>query len=105
MNWSLAGRLAWYARPMPVFVAPEHVDQFRLWFGALQPGDSVVAVDWSQMPLPMLVGPDGFRSCTPIEQLATFVDGRQIAHFNYLYCEDWHGGTEAKPAGTDANLR
>jgi hypothetical protein len=97
MNWSLASRLAWYARPMPVFVAPERTDQFQLWFGALQPGDSVVAMDWSQMPLAVPIGPDGFTRCKPISQLGTLVDGRQIAHFNYLYCEGWRGaaGVEA----------
>jgi 4-amino-4-deoxy-L-arabinose transferase-like glycosyltransferase len=105
MNWSLASRLAWYARPMSVFVAPERMDQFQLWFGALQPGDSVVAMDWSQMPLAVPIGPDGFTNCTPISQLATAVDGRQIAHFNYLYCEGWHGGTGAGAMRPDAAQR
>ena len=89
MNWSLASRLAWYARPVPVFVAPEHNDQFRLWFGSLQPGDSAVVVDWSSMPLRVPLGADGFSSCRPISQLPTVLDGRQLAHFNYLYCEGW----------------
>jgi 4-amino-4-deoxy-L-arabinose transferase-like glycosyltransferase len=95
MNWSLASRLAWYARPMPVFVAPERADQFRMWFGALQPGDSAVVVDWSQMPLTVPTGADGFARCTPIGQLATVVDGRQLAHFNYLYCEAWQAARRA----------
>jgi hypothetical protein len=81
------------------------MDQFQLWFGALQPGDSVVAMDWSQMPLAVPIGPDGFTNCTPISQLATAVDGRQIAHFNYLYCEGWHGGTGAGAMRPDAAQR
>ena len=89
MNWSLASRLAWYARPLPVFVAPAHMDQFQLWFGSLQPGDSAVVVDWSSMPLEVPLGPDGFSSCGSVGQLPTVVDGRQLAHFNYLYCEGW----------------
>jgi hypothetical protein len=89
MNWSLASRLAWYARPMPVFVVPPHVDQFAMWFGSLQPGDSAIVVDWSGMPLQPPVGAEGFVRCTPIEQQATVVDGRQIAHFSYLYCDGW----------------
>ncbi len=92
MNWSLASRLAWYARPMPVFVAPEHNDQFRLWFGALRPGDSAVVVDWSAMPLTVPVGAGGFATCRPLDQLPTIADGRQVAHFNYLFCQDWRGG-------------
>ena len=91
MNWSLASRLAWYARPMPVFVAPEHTDQFSLWFGSLQPGDSAVVVDWSQMPLTVPIGPEGFTACRPIGQLPTLLDGRQRAHFNYSYCSGWRG--------------
>ena len=92
MNWSLASRLAWYARPMPVFVAPEHQDQFRLWFGPLQTGDSAVVVDWSSMPLKIPLGPDGFSSCRPVSQLPIVFGGRQLAHFNYLYCEGWRIG-------------
>ncbi len=91
MNWSLASRLAWYARPMPVFVAPEHNDQFRLWFGSLHPGDSAVVVDWSAMPLTVPVGPGGFTACHPIGQLPTVFGGRQLAHFNYSYCSGWRG--------------
>jgi hypothetical protein len=91
MNWSLASRLAWYARPIPVFVAPEHTDQFRLWFGALRAGDSAVVVDWSAMPLTVPVGAEGFATCRPIDQLSAIVDGRQVAHFNYLLCQGWHG--------------
>jgi hypothetical protein len=91
MNWSLASRLAWYARPMPVFVAPEHDDQFRLWFGSLRPGESAVVVDWSAMPLTVPVGEAGFVTCRPLDQLPAIVDGRQVAHFNYLFCENWRG--------------
>ena len=91
MNWSLASRLAWYARPMPVFVAPEHKDQFQLWFGSLRPGDSAVVVDWSTMPLQVPLGPDGFSNCRSVGQLPTVFDGRQLAHFNYLYCDGWRG--------------
>ena len=92
MNWSLASRLAWYARPMPVFVAPDRQDQFQLWFGALQPGDSAVVVDWSQMPLALPTGQAGFRQCSLIESSATIVGQKQIAHFDYWYCEDWQSG-------------
>ena len=89
MNWSLASRIAWYARPMPVFVAPEHDDQFRLWFGSLRVGESAVVVDWSAMPLKVPVGEDGFATCRPLDQLPAIVEGRQVAHFNYLLCQGW----------------
>ncbi len=91
MNWSQASRLAWYARPWPVFVAPPRLDQFQLWFGSLQAGDSAIVVDWSGMPLPVPMGLEGFARCVPIDQLATIQGGRQLAHFSYLFCQGWTG--------------
>lgn len=89
MNWSLASRLAWYARPLPVFVAPKREDQFELWFGALRPGASAVVVDWSGMPLPVPIGREGFGSCEPVDRMPTIWQGRQLAHFNFLLCRGW----------------
>ncbi len=97
MNWSQASRLAWYARPLPVFVAPPRRDQFQLWFGTLQRGDTAIAVDWSGMPLPPPVGPAEFARCTPLDQLATVEGNRQLAHFNFLLCQDWRGSV-ARPS-------
>ena len=103
MNWSLASRLAWYARPLPVFVAPPRLDQFQLWFGALRQGDSAIVVDWSGMPLPIPVGPGGFASCTAIDQLAVIEHGKQVAHFNFLNCHGWAGlGGAQKLAASNA---
>lgn len=39
-NWSHASRVAWYARPLPVKVLDSRFDQFDLWFGSAEPGDS-----------------------------------------------------------------
>lgn len=89
MNWSLASRIAWYARPTPVFVAPPRHDQFELWFGRLQRGDDAIVIDWSGLPLPVPGGATGFRECHPIDQMPVLVDGRQIAHFNFLHCQGW----------------
>ena len=97
MNWSLASRLAWYGRPMPVFVAPPRLNQFQLWFGSLRRGDSAIAIDWSGMPLPIPVGPNGFSRCSPIDQLATVQHGKQLAHFNFLLCHDWLGPMGSAP--------
>jgi 4-amino-4-deoxy-L-arabinose transferase-like glycosyltransferase len=93
MNWSLASRLAWYARPMPVIVIPDRADQFALWFGHLEVGESALVVDWSQMPLPIPMGRDGFESCRLLDQIDTVQGGRQIAHFNYILCLNWHAGS------------
>ncbi len=39
-NWSHASRVAWYARPLPVKVLDTRFDQFDLWFGSAEAGDS-----------------------------------------------------------------
>ena len=98
MNWSLASRLAWYARPAPVFVAPPRLDQFHLWFGSLHAGDSAIVVEWSGMPLPMPLGTEGFARCSPLDQLATIKEGRQLAHFSYFLCSGWTGSIMAPMA-------
>ncbi len=91
MNWSLASRLAWYARPMAVKVVNPHQDQFSLWFGNLAPGDSVLLVDWSIMSFAPPVGPSQFRECRWLEQQPVRHLGRQLAHFNFLLCRHWQG--------------
>lgn len=89
MNWTLASRLAWYARPWPVKVIYSHQDQFDRWFGAVEPQDKVLWVDWSVMSYPPPVGLNEFKACTSLEPLAVQVWGRQIAHFNYAICTGW----------------
>jgi hypothetical protein len=95
MNWSLASRIAWYARPLPVKVVRSHHDQFDLWFGAMQTGDDVLLLDWSLMTYAPPVGPDAFEQCELLEQQPVSHAGRQIAHFNTLLCRNWQGPTEA----------
>ena len=89
MNWTLASRIAWYARPMPVKVIQSHHDQFDLWFGPMQPGDEVVWIDWSLMTFDAPVGLHQFESCDLLEQMPVTHMGRQIAHFNFLKCKKW----------------
>ncbi len=90
-NWTLASRIAWYARPLGVKVVQRHFDQFGLWWGVLQPGESVMLLDWSQMSFAPPVGPTQFERCELLEQLPVNRMGRQIAHFNYLLCHNWQG--------------
>lgn len=89
MNWTLASRIAWYARPWPVKVIYSHQDQFDRWFGAVEAQDKVLWVDWSVMSYPPPVGPHEFESCKYLEPLSVWVWGRQIAHFNYAICTGW----------------
>lgn len=89
MNWTLASRIAWYARPWPVKVIYSHQDQFDRWFGSVEAQDRVLWVDWSVMSYAPPVGPHAFASCQYLEGLPVYVWGRQIAHFNYAICTGW----------------
>ncbi len=97
MNWSMASRMAWYARPMPVKVVHYHGDQFDLWFGPLHPGDSVLWVDWSLMSFEPPVGPQRFRHCRLLAQQPVRHAGRVLAHFNFSLCEHWQGPARPMP--------
>jgi hypothetical protein len=94
MNWTLASRIAWYARA-PTKVVLRHLDQFGLWWGVLQPGENALVVDWSQMSFLPPVGPNEFERCDLIEQQPVIRLGRQIAHFNFQLCKNWQGPRES----------
>lgn len=89
MNWTMASRIAWYARPWPVKVIYSHQDQFDRWFGSVQAEDKVLWVDWSVMSYSPPVAQHEFTKCEYLEPLAIWVWGRQIAHFNYSICTGW----------------
>ncbi len=93
MNWTLDSRIAWYAQA-PVKVVQRHLDQFGLWWGVLQPGESALVVDWSQMSFAPPVGPAGFERCELLEQQPVMRLGRQVAHFNFQLCRNWQGPKE-----------
>ena len=62
--------------------------------GLVQPGESVVLIDWSLMSFVPPVGPRQFERCDALEQLPTRRMGRQIAHFSYMVCRNWQGPLE-----------
>jgi len=90
-NWTLASRIAWYARPMTVKVVNAHGDQFDIWFGRFSPHEDVIWIDWSLMSFAPPVGDTQFARCDVLENLPVRVAGRQIAHFNLSHCQDWQG--------------
>jgi hypothetical protein len=92
VNWSLASRLAWYARPMPVIVAQSHQDQFDLWFGTFKPGDDALWVDWSVKPYPAPLasaGEPGFAHCERVETHQSQHLGQTLGSFAFHVCRDW----------------
>jgi 4-amino-4-deoxy-L-arabinose transferase-like glycosyltransferase len=76
-NWTLASRLAWYARPSQVLALDGKNKQFDIWFGALHYGQRYIWVDWSQMPMQPPVG------CRLLQ--ANSHQG-QYASFDYYLC-------------------
>jgi 4-amino-4-deoxy-L-arabinose transferase-like glycosyltransferase len=93
-NWTLASRIAWYARPLPVKVVNAHGDQFDIWFGRFAAHEDAIWIDWSLMSFSPPVGDTQFARCDLLENLPVQVAGRQIAHFNILQCQDWLGPSE-----------
>lgn len=93
MNWTLASRIAWYAKA-PTKVVQRHLDQFGLWWGVLQPGENALVVDWSQMSFAPPVGAKEFERCDLIGQQPVMRLGRQVAHFNFQLCKNWQGPKE-----------
>ena len=92
-NWTLASRIAWYARPMPVKVVNTHGDQFDIWFGRLAAHEDAIWIDWSLMGFAPPVGASQFSRCDVLENLPVLVWERQLAHFNISHCQDWQGAT------------
>ena len=93
-NWTLASRIAWYARPLPVKVVNAHGDQFDIWFGRFAAHEDAIWIDWSLMSFTPPVGDTQFARCDVLENLPVQVAGRQIAHFNLSHCQDWQGPSE-----------
>lgn len=90
-NWTLASRLAWYARPLPVQVLDTRFDQFDLWFGAIPEGGRALLVDWSQMPYIVPQAPNGFTQCRWLETLPVVRWGQALGEFRFYACTGWTG--------------
>ena len=99
-NWTLASRLGWYARPLPVHVLDERFDQFDLWAGELPVGASTLLVDWSHMAYDVPLGvngnpaggnPTGFTSCTLLDTKEAVHTGVVVASFRFYACKGWSG--------------
>lgn len=93
-NWTLASRMAWYARPVNIFVLDSRFDQFDLWFGQIPTGGDSIFVNWSQMSFDLPIQAGGFESCTRVEQLNIERLGRLISDFSFYHCRNW-GGAQA----------
>ena len=98
-NWTLASRLAWYARPLPVHVLAPGRDQFAFWAGELPVGADAIVLDWSQMAYQLPVGAGQFARCEPLETFAVQRAGRPVAHFSLHLCRGWGGQPAPRRVG------
>ncbi len=94
-NWTLASRLGWYARPLPVHVLEDRFDQFDFWAGDLPAGASTLLVDWSHMAYEVPMGtadkPVGFARCDVLDTQEAVHLGAVIASFRFYACQGWSG--------------
>ena len=99
-NWTLASRIGWYARPLPVRVLEDRFDQFDLWAGKLPVGGRALLVDWSQLPYETPLGAHGFAQCRALDRLDVQRFGFAVAHFDFYACSGWSGQPQPvlKPA-------
>jgi 4-amino-4-deoxy-L-arabinose transferase-like glycosyltransferase len=96
-NWSHASRVAWYARPMPVKVLDSRFDQFDLWFGSAESGDSGILLlhaDRKGFKEKLL---KQFLSCELKDELEVKIDSSYVNYFKLYRC-DHYIGTSNKEA-------
>lgn len=98
-NWTLASRLGWYARPLPVHVLEDRFDQFDLWAGDLPVGGNTLLVDWSQLAYTVPVGAHGFANCTLLGTQPVTRLGVPIARFQFYACYQWSGAPQPQLQG------
>jgi len=90
-NWTLASRLAWYARPLPIHVLEDRFDQFDLWAGDLPQGGDTLLVGWSQLAYEVPLGTHGFADCSLLATQEVRRLGVAIATFTFHVCRNWAG--------------
>ncbi|MGI9135231.1 MAG: glycosyltransferase family 39 protein, partial [Rhodoferax sp.] len=95
-NWSLASRLGWYARPLPVHVLEDRFDQFDLWAGDLPRGADTLLLDWSQLAFEPPLGAHGFGDCTRLETQPVQRFGVVIAEFTFYACHGWSAAPQPR---------
>lgn len=90
-NWSLASRLAWYARPLAVQVPDIRFDQFDLWFGSPENGAAgVMVVPDSSLKSSRRVL-ERFAHCEERDPLPVYAGGAVIVTFHFYLCRGYRG--------------
>lgn len=90
-NWSHASRVAWYARPMPVKVLDSRFDQFDLWYGSAEVGDSGILLlhaDHKGFKNTFL---EQFSTCEFKDELEVKIDSSYVNYFKLYRCDHYIG--------------
>ena len=95
-NWTLASRLAWHARPLPVHVLAAGFSQFSIWAGDLPVGASTLLVDNSLLAFATPLGPHGFADCQLLDTLDVRQGGAPVARFRFYACQGWAGDPQPR---------
>jgi hypothetical protein len=104
-NWTLASRIGWYARPLPVHVQEDRFDQFDLWAGKLPEGGNALLLDWSQLPYDIPRTPHGFAACRLLDTQDVRRLGYTVSRFDFYACSGWTGAPQPhlRSAGSPAD--
>lgn len=90
-NWSLASRLAWYARPNKIFVTDRQETQFSLWYGHAKDDDWGVLVMPINSRMPETKGKtEQFEACLEQERMKHIENGRVLTTFIFYICKKYH---------------
>lgn len=86
-NWSLASRIAWYARPLRVQVTDARVDQFDLWFGSLKKGDAglLIVPDYYE-GREEVSGLAKFEQCEQVDRMTVLLEDTPVHRFGFYNC-------------------
>ena len=93
-NWTLASRLGWYARPLPVYALEDRFDQFTIWAGEFPQGGNALLVDWSYMAYALPLAPHGFSQCQWLETMPVQRFGQPLGYFRFYACFGWVGAPQ-----------
>ncbi|BBP42783.1 ArnT family glycosyltransferase [Thiosulfativibrio zosterae] len=89
-NWSQASRIAWYARPHPIYVTDNRFDQFDLWFGN-PPAHSngIIIIPSYEAKQPRVGGPGAFKHCQLLETLPIVNHQKTLVTYRLFSCQDF----------------
>lgn len=89
-NWSQASRVAWYAKPQPIYITDNRFDQFDLWFGnPPKHSDAIMIVPQYEAQQPSVGGVGEFSSCLLLETLPIKQYGRTLITYRIFTCQDY----------------